>query len=119
LPVELAERSAAEANVFFYAWGAALLAAFIWPKRMMWAWQLYVGAAMFALIPLVNALTTHAHLGVTLLQGDWPLAGVDLFMLVFGVVLAYCGWRMQHWHPPLSAAEKKRRQQAAAAGAGA
>ena len=119
LPAELAERSAAEANVFFYAWGAALLAAFIWPKRMMWAWQLYVGAAMFALIPLVNALTTHAHLGVTLLRGDWPLAGVDLFMLVFGVVLAYCGWRMQHWQPPLSAAEKKRRQQAAATGAGA
>ncbi len=29
LPVQLAERSDAEANVFFYAWGAALLAAFV------------------------------------------------------------------------------------------
>lgn len=115
LPLQLAERSAAEANVFFYAWAAALLAAFLWPKRMMWAWQLYLGAAMFALIPLVNALTTHAHLGVTLMQGDWVLAGFDLCMIAFGAILAYCGWRMQHWQPPLSAAEKKRRHQAALA----
>ncbi|MCD9086459.1 PepSY-associated TM helix domain-containing protein [Stenotrophomonas sp. SY1] len=115
LPTGLAERSDAEANVFFYAWAAALLAAFIWPKRMMWAWQLYVAAAMFALIPLLNALTTHTHLGVTLLDGDWVLAGFDLFMVAFGIVLAYCGKRMQHWQPPLSAAEKKRRQQASLA----
>jgi len=100
--------------VFFYAWGAALLAAFIWPKRMMWAWQLYIGAAAFALVPVVNALTTHAHLGVTLLNGDWVLAGFDLSMLAFGAMLAMCGWRMQRWTPPLSAAEKKKRAAAAA-----
>ena len=114
LPVQLAERSAAEANVFFWAWGAALLAAFVWPKRMMWAWQLYVGAALFALIPLLNASTTNAHLGASIAAGDWVLASFDLCMIAFGAMLAYCGWRMQHWQPPLSAAEKKRRQQAAA-----
>ncbi len=115
LPVQLAERADAEASVFFYAWGAALLAAFIWPKRMMWAWQLYLGAALFALIPLLNAFTTHAHLGVTLRNGDWVLAGFDLVMLAFGAMLAYCGLRMQRWQPALSAAEKKKRQMAAAA----
>ena len=114
LPLQMAERPAAEANVFFWAWGAALLAAFIWPKRMMWAWQLYLGAALFALIPLLNALTTPINLGATIAAGDWVLAGFDLCMLAFGAMLAYCGWRMQHWQPPLSAAEKKRRQQAAA-----
>ncbi|AWH46145.1 PepSY-associated TM helix domain-containing protein [Stenotrophomonas sp. ZAC14A_NAIMI4_1] len=117
LPLEMAERSNAEANVFFYAWGAALLAAFLWPKRMMWAWQLYLGAAAFALVPVVNALTTHAHLGVTLVNGDWVLAGFDLSMLAFGAMLAMCGWRMQRWTPPLSAAEKKKRAAAAAAAA--
>jgi len=117
LPVQMAERSDAEVNVFFYAWGAALLAAFLWPKRMMWAWQLYVGAAMFLLIPVINALTTHAHLGVTLRNGDWVLAGFDLMMLAFGAVLAYCALRMQRWQPALSAAEKKKRQVAAAAAA--
>ena len=112
LPLQMAERSTAEANVFFWAWGAALLAAFIWPKRMMWAWQLYVGAAAFALIPLLNAVTTSTNLGVAIAAGDWVLAGFDLVMIAFGAVLAYCGWRMQRWQPPLSAAEKKRRQQA-------
>ncbi|MNN17085.1 hypothetical protein D3C81_1302550 [compost metagenome] len=115
LPAQLAERSDAEINVFFYAWAASLLAAFIWPKRLMWAWQLYVGAAMFALIPVINALTTHAHLGVSLRTGDWVLAGFDLVMFAFGAVLGYCGLRMQRWQPALSAAEKKRRQQAAVA----
>lgn len=115
LPTQLAERSDAEVNMFFYAWAASLLAAFIWPKRLMWAWQLYVGAAMFALIPVINALTTHAHLGVSLRTGDWVLAGFDLVMLAFGAVLGYCGLRMQRWQPALSAAEKKRRQQAAVA----
>ena len=117
LPVQMAERSDAEVNVFFYAWGAALLAAFLWPKRLMWAWQLYLGAAMFLLIPVINALTTHAHLGVTLRTGDWVLAGFDLMMLAFGAVLAYCALRMQRWQPALSAAEKKKRQVAAAAAA--
>lgn len=115
LPVQLAERSDAEIKVFFYAWAASLLAAFIWPKRMMWAWQLYVGAALFALIPVLNAFTTQAHLGATIASGDWVLASFDLTMIAFGAMLAYCGWRMQHWQPPLSAAEKKRRQQAAVA----
>ncbi|MDC6668327.1 hypothetical protein OEZ84_26710, partial [Leclercia adecarboxylata] len=97
LPVQMAERSAAEVNAFFYAWAAALLAGFIWPKRMMWTWQLYLGGTLFALIPVVNALTTHAHLGVTLRTGDWVLAGFDLTMLAFGAMLAYCGHRMQRW----------------------
>lgn len=117
LPVQMAERADAEVNVFFYAWAAALLAAFIWPKRLMWAWQLYLGAAMFLLIPVINALTTHAHLGVTLRTGDWVLAGFDLMMLAFGAVLAYCALRMQRWQPALSAAEKKKRQAAAVAAA--
>ena len=116
LPLQLPERADAEVSVFFYAWGAALLAAFVWPKRVMWTWQLYLGAALFALLPLLNALTTQAHLGVTLPAGDWVLAGFDLVMLAFGAMLALCGWRMQRWTPPLSAAEKKKRAAAADAG---
>jgi len=114
LPLQMAERPAAEANVFFWAWGAALLAAFVWPRRMMWTWQLYIGAAAFALLPLLNALTTPTHLVAAIAAGDWVLAGFDLAMVAFGAMLACCAWRMQRWQPPLGAAEKKRRQQAAA-----
>lgn len=115
LPLHLAGRADAEIAVFFYTWATALLAAFAWPRRIMWTWQLYLGAALFALIPVVNALTTQAHLGVSLPAGDWVLAGFDLVMLAFAAMLGLCGWRMQRWQPALSAAEKKRRQAAAGA----
>jgi len=114
LPVGLQARAEMEVSVFFYTWAAALVAAFVWPRRAMWAVQLYAGAAMFALLPVVNALTTSAHLGITLRTGDWVLAGFDLAMLAFGAMLALCAWRMQHWQPPLSAAEKKKRAAAMA-----
>ncbi len=76
IPVSAAERPEQEAAVFFLAWAAALLGAFVWPKRAMWAWQLYLGAALLVLLPLLNALTTDAHLGKTVPAGDWALAGV-------------------------------------------
>ncbi|HYG07583.1 MAG TPA: PepSY-associated TM helix domain-containing protein [Stenotrophomonas sp.] len=107
LPVGLEGRANLEANVFFWAWSAALLAAFVWPKRAMWAWQLYVAAALFAGIPLLNALTTGIHLGVTIPAGLWSLAGVDLVCLGLGLCLAVAARRMQRWQPPLPASQRK------------
>jgi len=107
LPVDVAGRADLEANVFFWAWGAALMAAFVWPKRAMWVWQLYVGAALFAGIPIVNALTTGIHLGVTIPAGLWSLAGVDLVCLGLGAALAVAARRVQRWRPPLPAAQRR------------
>ena len=107
VPVGIPGRADVEIAVFFYAWAAALVAAFVWPKRPMWAWQLYAGGALFAGVPVLNALTTHIHLGITLPAGDWALAGVDLTCLFLGLCLGIAGWRMQHWRPPLSAAERR------------
>ncbi len=39
------------------------------------------GAALFAALPILNALTTQTHLGITLAQGNWVYAGFDLTML--------------------------------------
>ncbi|WP_295949361.1 PepSY domain-containing protein [uncultured Xanthomonas sp.] len=109
LPLHLESRPESEAAVFFLAWAAALVAAQVWPKRAMWAWQLYAGAALFGLLPLLNAVTTDAHLGVSLLAGDWALAGFDLVCLFLGIALALAARRMQRWQPPLSAAERRAR----------
>lgn len=117
LPLAIAERASAEANVFFAAWAVALLAAFAWPRRAMWAWQLYVAALLFLLLPLVNALTTSTHLGVSLMRHDWVMAGFDLAMLALGAGLACAGRRVQRWQPPASAAAR-RRQAANVADAG-
>lgn len=112
VPVALEARAAMEAHLFFAAWGGALLAAFVWPRRAMWSWQLYLGAGLFALVPLLNALTTDLHLGVTVPAGQWALAGVDLVCLGLGVCLGIAGWRLQHWKAPQSAAARKARAQA-------
>lgn len=117
LPLDTLERPQAEINLFFAGWGLATLVGLLHPRRQSWAWLLYLGAAMFVLLPVLNALTTRAHLGVSLPAGDWVLAGVDLFALAFGLCLGYCGWRMQRWQPAVSAADKRRRQAAAVDGA--
>ncbi|KAB7769735.1 PepSY-associated TM helix domain-containing protein [Xanthomonas maliensis] len=114
LPIALPERAAMEAHLFFVAWGGALLAAFVWPRRAMWSWQLYLGAALFALVPLLNAATTSIHLGTTLPAGQWALAGVDLVCLGLGVCLGVAGWRLHRWKAPQPAAARRARAAAAA-----
>ena len=89
IPVDFAERRAWEAHALFIAWGLLLAHAAIRPPRKAWVEQLGLAALAFGLLPLVNALTTHRHLGVTLLAGDWVLAGFDLTMLALGLVFAY------------------------------
>lgn len=108
LPLDIAERASVEIDLFFSAWALALLAAFVRPGRAMWAAQLYVAAALFALLPLLNALTTDVHLGNTLVAGNWSLAGVDLTVLAIGVLLACGARRMQRWQPQRSAAGRRR-----------
>ncbi|MCF5941104.1 PepSY domain-containing protein, partial [Xanthomonas perforans] len=114
LPVGLDARAAMEANVFFAAWATALLAAFVWPRRAMWSWQLYLGAALFALVPVLNAITTDAHLGVTLPAGQWALAGVDLVCLFLGLSLGIAAFRLQRWKAPQPASARRARAAAAA-----
>lgn len=116
LPTGLEARAAAEVNLFFGAWALALLAAFAWPKRAMWTWQLWLGGALFLLLPALDAATTDVHLLASLRSGDWVLAGFDLVALALGALLLYLGWRVRRWKPAPSAAE--RRAHAAAGGTG-
>ena len=108
LPLDMAARADAEANVFFSAWACALAAAFVAPRRSMWCAQLYAGAIAFAAIPLLNWATSDVHLGVTLARGDWGLAGVDLATLGLGACLAACAARLRRWTPQASASERRR-----------
>ncbi|MNY75688.1 hypothetical protein D3C86_2150410 [compost metagenome] len=40
-------------------------------------------------------MTTPYHLGVTLVQGDWAMAGFDLACLGSGLFLGWAAWKMQ------------------------
>lgn len=92
LPIDIAERAQAEITVFFAVWGIATVAGLIWPARRMWQAQLAAGGVLFAAIPLLNALTTSSHLGMTIPAGMWRIAGVDLTCLVFGLALLWSAW---------------------------
>ena len=87
--MDLAERANWEANVLFLLWGEAFLYACFRDIRKAWVEILWLAAAAFALIPLLNLLTTDKHLGMTLTAGEWVLAGFDLTMLGLGAAFAW------------------------------
>ena len=96
IPVGIEGRAAWEAQAMFIAWAVMLAHAFIRPASRGWAEQLWVAAGAFSLLPVLNALTTDKHLGVTLPAGAWELAGFDLTVLAFGIAFAVVAWRFGH-----------------------
>ncbi|WP_188262452.1 PepSY-associated TM helix domain-containing protein [Azospirillum tabaci] len=89
LPVGLEERAGWEIGVFFLTWAAALLHAPLRPSRRGWAEQLWIGAALFTLLPVLNLATAAGHLGNSLPAGNWLLAGFDLTALAVGLLLGF------------------------------
>jgi uncharacterized iron-regulated membrane protein len=85
----IAQRPDAEIRWFFTAWGIAAVAALVKPGRPMWRIQLATGGLAFALLPLLNGLTGGAHLGASIAQGLWPVAGFDIVALLLGAFLLY------------------------------
>ncbi|KQP38151.1 hypothetical protein ASF44_11785 [Pseudorhodoferax sp. Leaf274] len=94
LPTDLAGRGDWELHVLFIAWAALLLHAALRPAARGWLEQAWLAAAAFALLPVLNALTTARHLGVSLPQGDWALAGFDLAVLALGLAFAGLATRL-------------------------
>lgn len=84
LPADLATRADWELHALFIAWALALAHAALRPTPCAWREQLALAAALYGLLPLLNALTTQSHLAASLPAGDWVLAGFDLTMLVLG-----------------------------------
>src|SRR3546814_6791673 len=81
-------RAAWETRAFFIAWGLAFAYAFLFRARM-WPDLLALASGMALALPVLNALTTHRHLGVSLPAGDWVMAGFDLTALASGALLAW------------------------------
>ena len=86
LPADFAARADWEVHAMFLTWAAMLVHAAVRPRERAWIEQFRVAAAAFALIPLLNALTTERHLAQSLPAGDWVFAGFDLSMLALGAI---------------------------------
>ncbi len=91
LPLDMAARAQTEIHLFFAVWGLAAVAALLRPDRRMWQGQLALGGLLFALVPVLNAVTTATHLGVSIPAGLWRVAGFDLVCLGLGLALLAAG----------------------------
>lgn len=92
LPTGIPERAGWEIRAFFLAWILSLAAALLQPARTAWRTQFTVAALLFASLPLLNALTTETHLGITLALGNWVYAGFDLTMFGLGTLFGLIAW---------------------------
>ena len=99
IPVGIEGRADAELAWFFSAWGVALLwalaCAVVRESRMGWSVPLGAAGLVWAALPVINALTTHPHLGVTLPAGEWVWASMDLSFLATGLLLCWLSWRLR------------------------
>jgi len=93
LPGTLESRVDWEMHSLFVVWFLAVLHPFLRRRQcdlsQLWAEQCKVAAVVYVSIPLVNLMTSEAHLGMSLKYHDWTLAGFDLFALVVAVCCAY------------------------------
>jgi len=93
IPLHLPERHEIEIAAFFGVWLAALLHAACRPAARAWREQLWAGAILCLLLPLLNVLTTGQHLPGYLAQGDIERAGVELTSIGIGALLAAAALR--------------------------
>jgi uncharacterized iron-regulated membrane protein len=98
LPFDMPDRAAWEINSLFIAWGGVLVwglgRALACHAARAWIEMLALCAALFAAIPLLNALTTTRGLGQSLPAGDWVFAGFDLAMLALAGGFAFTARRL-------------------------
>jgi len=94
IPVAAEGRADWEVNTFFLVWALSLVHAVLRSGRRAWGEQLALGALAFALLPLLNGLTTGQGLDQSLRSGDWAMAGFDLTALATGVFLAWTASKM-------------------------
>nr|WP_232727927.1 PepSY-associated TM helix domain-containing protein [Acidovorax sp. 69] len=99
LPLTTDHRADAELACFFSTWGMALLwglwSTVVRPHRAGWSVLMAAGAAVWTTLPLLNAITTPTHLGITLPAGEWMWAGMDLSFLVTGALMGWLAWRLR------------------------
>lgn len=93
LPLTLAERHEWEVAAFFAVWLAALAHAALRPAARAWREQLWAGATLCVLLPLLNLATTGQHVLAYLAQRDTERAAVELTAVAIGALLAFTAAR--------------------------
>ncbi|MFT0879210.1 PepSY-associated TM helix domain-containing protein [Rhodopseudomonas sp. G2_2311] len=110
LPTAMADRAFWEIHVFFIVWALTLLHALLRPARAAWVEQLWAAAALLALIPVLNAMTTQRPLWHSFAVGDWVFVGTDLMCWTLALLHAVLAIRTARHgarvRPPRSSAKR-------------
>ena len=80
LPVDLLKRGEWEVHAFFIVWAMTLLHALLRPAKKAWLEQLWLAAAVLALLPLLSVFTTHRPLWQGVAAGDGVFVGIELML---------------------------------------
>lgn len=102
LPVELPHRADWEIHSLFIAWGAIFTWTIARPVKQAWVETLATCAALYTLVPVVNALTTPRGLIPSLTARDWIFAGFDLSMLAMATACGFTAWKVATRRPKTS-----------------
>jgi len=89
------ERAALEVWAFYLVWLASFAHAWLRPG-LAWREQCWAIAGLAVLAPVLNGVTTGDHLLKTVLEGYWPVAGMDLLLLVGASVAIYAARKLSH-----------------------
>jgi uncharacterized iron-regulated membrane protein len=85
LPLGMEGRAEWEVHCLFILWGGTLVWAIARPERRAWVETLALTSALFAAVPIVNALTVSRNMATGLMTGDWLFVAFDLVMLTLAV----------------------------------
>lgn len=88
LPATLADRSNTEIRCFFIVWALCLIHPLLRRHKQAWIEQLFATAVLYAGLPVFGLTLIGSGLPVTLLEGNWLLAAMDLSLLAAAGVFA-------------------------------
>jgi hypothetical protein len=94
LPFASADRADREIETLFLAWGLLFGWVLSRPPARAWIEGLATAALLYAMVPLVNALTTTRGLVASVMAGDWVYAGFDMTMAALSGALAFAAWQL-------------------------
>ena len=95
LPMALPARALWEVRCLFIVWFLCLMHSLLRGRSSLaWKEQLYLAAFLLTSLPLLNGLTTQSHLLVTVPNGQWAVAGVDLTAEAVGILLGWMARRL-------------------------
>ncbi|WP_081668500.1 PepSY-associated TM helix domain-containing protein [Sphingomonas phyllosphaerae] len=99
IPAAAEGRAAAEVATMFYVWGGAAVLQLLRPAKQAWAILFATGAAVYAAIPIANALTTSRGLTASWRAGDQLFMSFDLALLGIAALLGVAAWRAARPRP--------------------